>query len=111
MFLHADIIDATASHKDGDTIYFTDSTESIEITVDIGCTSHGVIFNWSKPENTNSSSKQCPGNPYFSASESIYRKDKPTRDDEGTVSVNITHPKLKSRNFTWNLKCKYIGLK
>ena len=105
MFLHVDEIVATPSHKDGDIIDITDK-ESIEITVDVGCTSPGVTFTWSRPENTDSSSKPCSGNPYFRTTKSAFRIDNPTKDDKGPVTLGITHPKLKSRRYTWNLKCK-----
>ena len=105
MFLHVDEIDATPSHKDGATIHFTDK-ESIEITVDVGCVSPGVNFTWSRPGNIESSSKPCSGNPYFSTSKSIFRIDNPTKDDGGKITLSITHPTLKSKTYTWNLKCK-----
>ena len=105
MFLHVDEIVATPSHKDGATIDITDK-ESIEITVDVGCVSPGVHFTWSKLENTESSSKPCSTNPYFRSSNSIFRMENPTKDDEGTITLIITHPRLKSRKYAWNLKCK-----
>ena len=105
MFLHTEIIDATPSHEDEATLYFNDE-ESIEITVAIGCASPGVNFTWSRPENTENSSQPCPGNTHFSTSTSIFRKDNPTKDDAGEITLSITHPKLKSRKFTWNLICE-----
>ena len=104
MFLHVDIIDATPSHENETTIDIT-YKESIEITVDVGCASNGVTFNWSRPENTESSSKPCPGTSYFSTSKSIFRIENTTKDDEGPVTLLITHPTLKSRNYIWYL-CK-----
>ena len=103
MLLHADIIVATPSHKDGATIHITDK-ETIEITVDVGCASPGVTFNWSRPENTENSSMSCSGNPYFRTSKTILRIGNATKDDEGTFTVTITHPTLKSRSYTWTMK-------
>ena len=105
MFLYVDEIISTPSHKDGDIIDITDK-ESIEITVDVGCVSPRVTFTWNRPENTDSSSKPCPGNPYFSTSKSVFRIDNPTKNDDGTITLSITHPTLKSKTYTWNLKCK-----
>ena len=105
MFLHVDEIVATPSHKDGDIIDITDK-ESIEITVDVGCTSPGVTFTWNRPENTDSSSKPCPGNPYFRTSKSAFRMENPPKNDDGKITLSITHPTLKSKTYTWNLKCK-----
>ena len=107
MLLCVDIIVATPSHEDEATIDFT-YKERIEITVDVGCASPRVSFTWSRPGNIESSSKPCSGNPYFNTSKSIFRIDNPTRRDEGPVTLSITHPKLESRRYTWNLnlKCK-----
>ena len=104
MFLHVDIIVATSSLEDKATVYFIDK-ESIEITVDVGCASPGVTFTWSKPENTESSSEPCSGNPYFRTSKSDFRIENTTKDDEGTITLLITHPKLAPRSYTWYL-CK-----
>ena len=99
MFLHVDIIVATSNHEDRATIAFT-SKESIEITVDVGCTSPGLSFAWSIPGNIESSSKPCPGNPYFNTSKSILRTEKPTKNE---IILYIRHHPLISRSYTWYL--------
>ena len=102
MFLHLDIITATPSHENGATIDISEK-KNIEISVDVGCASPEVSFTWSIKENAESSSKSCTGNLYFNTSKSVLRIDNPTEDK---ITLLITHPTLKSRNYTWNLKCK-----
>ena len=103
MFLLADTVNVTVSVKNEATIYFT-YKDIIEITVDVGCASPGVTFTWNRPMKAKNSSKPCSGNPYFSTSKSIFRMDNPIKDDAGTITLSVTHPTLKPRNYTWNLK-------